>query len=293
MPLDSAILKTLKTLHKAGKPIWSLRLGSKTLGAHIAWLMWHLGLFPNRVKLRFGYNMVFPRGYNAILDYADGVYSPEATVVELVEGFVQYGMTVVDVGAHVGYYTLLFSKLVGSIGKVFSFEPSPEFYDVLLSNLKLNRLRNVIPVKKAVADFCGHSWLYHEPLGGGSSLYLVHSYREPITVDVVTLDAFFSEFGWPNIDLIKLDVEGAELAVLRGARIVMRRNPNLILILELNPSALRAAGVTVSDFFDALYDYGFGRITVIAGNRILSKDASPRKLTSLEWQATVNLCCRR
>jgi len=106
----NAFWRTVRILHRVGKPLWRTRLGGKTLFSHVGALLWKVGLAPKELELKFGCRIVFPERYNAILDYADGIYQPERSVTELVLKILKPGNVAVDVGAHVGYYTLAFQK---------------------------------------------------------------------------------------------------------------------------------------------------------------------------------------
>jgi len=289
----NAFWRTVRTLHRVGQPLWRIRLGSKTLFSYVGALLWKVGLPPKELELKFGCRIVFPAHYNAILDYADGIYQPERSVTELVLKILKPGNVAVDVGAHVGYYTLLFRRLVGPYGRVYAFEPSPEFFNVLVKNLIVNSFTDVVAVQAAVADCCGNKGFYHV-LGGGSSLYKRMDGANMISVRVTTLDTFFSQLNWPKIDLVKMDIEGAEYAALKGAKELVRRNDSLNMLVELNPSTLEAAGVTPREFLELLMEMGFRQIQVVEWNCYSIFDME------LDWlidevycKGSVNLWCRK
>ena len=272
----SKFWRVVKRCCEVGKPVWRVRFGDRTLLGHVGSLAWRLGLVPRRLELQFGCTMMFPKGYRAILDYADGTYAPERPVVELLSRLLKPGMTVVDIGAHLGYYTLLSRKFVGETGRVVAFEPSPVFYEVLKANLAMNSFLDVVAVPMAIADFCGYADFYCDIVGGGSSLFRQLNGSSLIRVQVTTLDVFFRKLGWPKVDLIKMDIEGAEPSALRGAKELIGRNTPLHLILEFNPVALEAAKVSPVHMVSLIQDLGFQQI------RVLERDLCTLSVANVE-----------
>lgn len=207
-----------------------------------------------------GIRLVVPAGLPSARTYARGEY--EVPVTQLVRRLTRPGMTLVDVGAFCGYYALLFSYLTGEGGAVYAFEPHPETFQYLIRNIRRNDRVNVTAVNIAITGTSGwgclalHRWSDHHWVASGVG--------EPsgIRVQTVAMDDFFRSRGWPRVDLIKLDVEGAEHTVLQGMREVSRRNPQLQMIMELDHSNLRRAGTTWADTAATLQELGFrtGRV---------------------------------
>ena len=147
--------------------------------------------------------------------------------------FISPGMVVVDGGASCGIYTIAAAKLVGSTGKVFSFEPAVETFSVLRKNIDLNRLENVRAYRAALSDTDGKAVLYHNMEGpNGFSLGCPRTPGLELKQEEVatrTLRRLAQEEGVQRIGLIKLDVEGAEELVLRGAgQLIARQRPTII-----------------------------------------------------------------
>ena len=161
----------------------------------------------------------------------------ETSEMRFVERFLKESMTVLDIGAHHGLYTLLASILVGKNGKVIAFEPSPRERLRLERHLRLNRCRNVHIEGVALDQSAGESDLF---LVGGSQDYC-NSLRPPavlaktttVRVKVVTLDEYLVGKSVLKVDFIKLDVEGAELGVLRGGKRVLTTVPRPVLLIEV------------------------------------------------------------
>jgi FkbM family methyltransferase len=169
---------------------------------------------------------------------------------------VREGMTIVDIGAHIGYYTLMAAKLVGEKGKVFAFEPDPDNYRLLVKNIEANGYNNVIPVPKAVSNQAGTTKLFLSPEDSGAHrIYNSHDGRKSIQVETVTLDGFFKDKE-NRIDIIKMDIEGAEIAALQGMKKILK-NDDLKLLTEFWPQAIRTFGYSPEDGLSELVGYGF------------------------------------
>jgi FkbM family methyltransferase len=186
-----------------------------------------------------------------------GIGSWETTETALLKKMVKEGMVFADIGANIGYYSLLVSQLVGKEGKIYAFEPAPENYSTLLKNIEMNGYQNIITVNKAVSNTNGivrffideSNPLYHK-------LKNSKDIKGTIEVNATTLDDYFKDKE-RKIDIIKMDVEGAELAVLKGMRRVMTENKNLIILAEFSPENLRLFGANPDDFLHELVENGF------------------------------------
>jgi FkbM family methyltransferase len=139
------------------------------------------------------------------------------------------GMTFLDVGAHVGKYTLRAAVSVGNEGKVIAVEPDKDNFDVLVRNIALNGLSNCVPLNLAAYSSDGEVLLFK---GADSA---VHSIKEDFgegsyKVKARALDNVLEEIGVKRLDLVKIDVEGAELEVLEGMeKTLKKQNPTLII----------------------------------------------------------------
>jgi len=139
--------------------------------------------------------------------------------------FPEKGFVVVDVGAYKGWYTFLVSKMVGACGHVYSFEPEPSNLRILTKNVHLNRLRNVTVFGVALSNENGFKSL---SISENPSMHSITLKRGCRTVNVPTykLDTLVSTGKMLKPDLVKIDVEGAELTVLKGTLNIMRKfNP--------------------------------------------------------------------
>jgi FkbM family methyltransferase len=181
-----------------------------------------------------------------------GIWEPGIT--RLFETFLKPGMVVLDVGAHIGYFSLVAARKVGPEGKVYAFEPAPENYALLVKNIHLNGYRNIVPVSQAVSDREGNATFFLHPDSVAHSLHVQASgeHNRAIEVHVTTLDRFFQAQGWPQVHLAKLDIEGAEPTALGGMRELIRRNQDIRLVVEYIPYILKRTGTDHRGFLDTL-----------------------------------------
>ena len=163
-----------------------------------------------------------------------------------------------DVGANIGYYTLLAARLTGEKGKVFAFEPDPHNYGLLCKNIELNGYRNVIAVRKAVFSKSGRMPLFLDKKNLGAHSLSAENVEkaDSIMIDAISLDDYFKEIN-SKIDIVKMDVQGSEMAVLDGMANTITQNGNLEIITEFWPTGLRNAHVSPRGFLENLADYGF------------------------------------
>ena len=160
--------------------------------------------------------------------YATGYSEQDVAVLILTE--LKSGMVFVDIGAHIGEYSIRASQVVGEQGRVYAFEPNSDCYDVLIRNVNINGFRNIVPERAALSDSCGVAQFEHRKYPDGSGLERKNKDpridgTNPIlftdSVRTTTLDHYVRSAGLTRVDLLKIDVEGAELKVVRGANGVL------------------------------------------------------------------------
>jgi FkbM family methyltransferase len=210
--------------------------------------------------------MWFGTGSECYIEMTEGRWEPGVT--RLVENVLEPDMTVVDVGAHIGYFSLLAARRVGPTGHVYAFEPAPENYELLVRNIFLNGYQHIIPVRKAVSSHQGVDTFFLHPDSVAHSLQSqTFGWSQATTeVDTTTLDLFFAAQGWPPVHLVKMDIEGAEPEALDGMVELMERNRGVRLILEFIPHILHRAGRSPRAFLTTLRGMGF-RIRMITHDR--------------------------
>jgi len=181
--------------------------------------------------------------------YLYGCY--DYPVTRLVEALVRPEMVVFDIGANLGFFSLLAST---RCDKVFAFEPLPVNLQRIHRNIQINALRNVTVVEKAVGDREGMATLY-VPEGDSSGLASLDQSvgGKPIEVPMVTLDGFVRSQTLTRVDLIKIDIEGAEVLAFEGARELLSGADAPDIIFEAHPGSeaaqwLQARGYAIYEF---------------------------------------------
>lgn len=250
----------------------------------------------------FGNSLELPKRTNeAISVFKDGVYEKDTTNVFL--GEIKSGMTVVDIGAHVGYYTLLAAKLVGDGGRVFAFEPAPANFSILASNAEKNGYSNISLIQKAVSGKSSRLKLFLQDYkySGKHAFGQDSKAAGHILVDSVSLDEFFKDLDG-RIDFIKMDIEGAELIALEGMSRVLGENRNIKLVFEFSPIQLRRVGSSPDKLFHLLmglgfniYEYNGGDKKIVDLNRTkaLIGELEDGKQGYGERSIYINLFCQR
>ena len=189
-------------------------------------LRWPLRLIPDGTVVRVVQGPL--RGKRWIVgssNHGCWLGSYEAPTQRKLIQLIRPGMVCWDVGAHVGFYTLLFAELVGPQGRVFAFEPLPRNLDFLRRHIQMNGYRNVRIFPYALGDFDGEAEF--DP-GPNPSMGRIAA-GGPLRVRCTKADTLLAAGEVQSRDVIKLDVEGAEAEVLRGARRVMERHPVILL----------------------------------------------------------------
>lgn len=184
-----------------------------------------------------------------------GTYEPLET--KIVKKEIEQGNIVLDIGANIGYYTLIFAKLVGENGKVYAFEPDPTNYSLLKKNIKINGYKNVVLLQKAVSNKTGKINLYlSDDNNGDHRIYNSHDKRHSLKIEVVRLDDYFKDYQG-KIDFIKMDIQGAECIAVHGMPLLLKKNKNIKLITEFWPFAIKKCGNDHKKYLGLLQKYGF------------------------------------
>lgn len=174
----------------------------------------------------------------------------ESRETEYMSGHLSEGDVFVDIGANVGYFSLIAAKHVGKKGRVFAFEPAPSNFDKLLYNVKLNNFDNIDCYPFAVYDKESSMPLFLNSLNeGGNSLVEFDGNAGQIQIEAVTLDNFIARH-YPSlvIKLIKIDVEGAELNVVRGMRNILKAKSAPEIICEVLSNSYREISFYLSEY---------------------------------------------
>jgi len=183
---------------------------------------------------------------------------------DLVARHLRQGMTFIDIGANAGLYSLIAEKIVGPAGRVWAFEPSRDSYERLRRNLDLNLATRVKTVKLALSCKDDESLILLREKGQlDGERYLAPRNSPPAdpadteNVTTITLDSFCRREGIGSVDFIKMDVEGGEYDVLRGARDTLSANPSLVMVFEHTREGCSRAGSTPVAIAELLAQHGF------------------------------------
>lgn len=216
-----------------------------------------------KIESNFKSNFAIVQGNKMFLDPGDsldlsirGVYGELDT--KIVKNEIKSGDVVIDVGANIGYYTLIFANLVGKTGKVIAFEPETKNFELLKKNIAINKLTNVVLEQKAVSNKTGKVKLFLANSGiVGHHINPKEGTENFIEIDSISLDDYLQKNDFTTkIDFLKIDVEGAELKVLEGAKTILQ-NQNLKIFTEFNREAIRKLGMDPKYFLSLLTNYDF------------------------------------
>ena len=167
------------------------------------------------------------------------------------------GDVFVDIGANIGWFTVLASAGVGASGQVFAFEPSRRIHQHLADNVGINNCGNVVLERLALSDASGSAILANANPRNDGMGSIVHGGRTGEEVRTQTLDAYFEGRDAGTIDLVKLDVEGAEMFVLRGMRGLLAAGRVRRILFEYHRGQQAAAGEPPQIIFEFLREFGF------------------------------------
>lgn len=184
-----------------------------------------------------------------------GQYDPET--VACFRSYLKEGMIVVDIGANLGYFTVIAARRVGPRGKVFSYEPDPRNFHLLEKNISVNGFRNVTAIPSAISDKIGSRELF---FGDNNTTHSFSDKRatgrsESVATD--TLDDSLSAQGSLKVDIIKMDIEGAEPLALEGMKKTIAYNSDLVVLFEFYPNAIQRLGHDPLGFLQRFRELGF------------------------------------
>ena len=200
------------------------------------------------------------------------VWEPEIT--KLVKEIIKKDQIVIDVGANIGYFSTLFSKLVGTTRKVYAFEPAPINFEILQRNILVNNLKNVLIHQTAASNVSDIQDLYLSTWNFGDNRLFEKPRderdleREKIQVDTIRLDEIIQD----KINLIKIDVQGFEWQVIDGAKKLIDNNNDIKIIFEFTPQLLKLNGVKPEDLLYSLLEMNFNIYDIGSGNNLINYD---------------------
>jgi FkbM family methyltransferase len=194
----------------------------------------------------------------------------EPHVAPLFRKFLMPGSVVLDVGANFGFYSVIAAKVLGPRGRLFAFEPHPDLFGLLRRSIWANKFQdpdNVVLVNALVGDRTGAGRLYYDPEElAGASLTAGDRRSRSVEVPMLAIDDYLPAH--LPVDLVKIDVEGHEPAVLRGMRQTLARSPNIRLFIEFFEHLLAAAGYDRQRFIAEIRCLGFEICIIREGGKL-------------------------
>ena len=201
---------------------------------------------------------VDPRDQGISRDLIFGAgYEPEET--RLLEKVLRPGMTFVDIGANIGYFTLVGARAVGSTGRVIAFEPTPSAFRLLTKNIAANGFAQVAAFPNAVTNRNASATLFldaRSPVHSSVSEANIGESAGSVTVETVSLDTFLPSIEIDRVDVVKIDAQGAELQILEGGEQTLA-HPSVVVILEFWPPGLLGLGASPEELLRRVQALGF------------------------------------
>ncbi len=204
-----------------------------------------------------------------------GSYEP--ATMKVLKKYLKEGSTFFDVGAHIGYFTVAGSRLVGDKGKVMAFEPFERNFTILRNNVLLNKAVSVTLVQVALSDAEGEGELHISPTNSGDGrMFPCAGHMEKQPVLCMPLDKLHSR---TPVDLIKVDVQGWEIRVVKGMLELLKLNcpRGLRVLIEYWPYGLRAAGESPLELFVLMESAGYK----VCGTVPLLEEKDERKFVNV------------
>jgi len=192
---------------------------------------------------------------------------PQATKVFM--EIIKQRNIVLDIGASIGYYTLIAARIVGEQGKVYAIEPSPKNIEILRKNVEANSFEKIVEIhQKAISNQSGKIKLFISDKANLHTTFKSKLVRQKqvnfitsLEVPSITVDEFLNDKTPP--DLIKMDIEGAEVEVIKGMKKTLASNKNMYLFIEIHPQLLDDTTL-MCDFLETLKNYKFEIKTAIS-----------------------------
>lgn len=186
--------------------------------------------------------------------------------LKLIGSIVKPGFNVLDIGANIGFYTEVFSKLTGPEGSVHAFEPEAANFKYLQQNC--GQCKNAALINKAVSDKTGPIKIYlSKMLNVDHRTYPIDDYEDVMQIEGITIDDYLTSKNIGKIDFIKMDIQGFEMSALKGMEKTLKNNPSVKIITELWPYGLKKAGSSAPEMADFVMSKGF-EIYLVTSNQL-------------------------
>ena len=177
----------------------------------------------------------------------------ESYITKVIKKELKKGDIFLDLGANIGFFTLIAAKIVGDTGKVYAFEPDTTNFNLLKKNIDYNHYKNIILVNKAVSDYEGQGELYlSKDNFADHRTFYINNDRDKTKINIIKLDNFFTK--WQKINFIKMDIQGDEYKAFLGMLELIKRSDNLKMVFEYYPEGIKQRKQNVDEFLKQLYE---------------------------------------
>lgn len=236
---------------------------------------------------------------NLLFKYAYPIYRPlyfafkgykDKQEIQHINKLVKPGQTIIDIGANIGFFSMLFSKLVGLDGKVFCFEPDSTNFRHL--NRNVGNYSNITLIKGAVGPFHGTTRMYYsDNLNVDHRTYRPEKFASSDIVDMYSLDEFIPVD--QKVDLIKMDIQGFEMKAFSGMKRLLERQENICIISEFWPYGLKLSGSSGHEMINFLIGLRF-KIFIFTENGLVPiQQLDPAFIYKVEENTYFNLFAQR
>lgn len=211
----------------------------------------------NYTKIKIGnwlYKYAFPI-YN--ITYQKFKLKNDAVEINLLQSIIKPGNIVLDIGANIGFYAKLISKMVGKSGRVHCFEPDKKNFNYLINNTK--HISNVTSYNLAVSNSNEDIKIYTSKLlNVDHRTYPVNNYDKVEVIKATTIDELISKGNIQTVDVIKIDIQGFEIAAFEGMKKLLTANSTIKIVAEFWPHGLKRAGKSAIELFNFFENLGYG-----------------------------------
>jgi len=255
----------------------------------------------NYLRSRLKPNFIITKkyGHKMFLDELDSLHLSvhrdwENFETSIIEKEIKRGDVVLDIGANIGFYSLIMGNLVGNEGKVYAFEADPTNFEILEKNVKINEYKNIILINKAVLDKPGKVKLYIDEKNTGKNTLNKGENVKYVEVEAIRLDDYFPKN--KEINFIKMDIEGSEGRAIKGMVNLLKKNKNIKIISEIYPGLLDEIGGEINfrtkDYLEFLEKIGFKLYDINEKSKSL-RLSSPKDILNKHKNNFTNLLCKR
>jgi FkbM family methyltransferase len=220
-------------------------------------------LLTGKINFR-GFHFYYGKKDSGIPEFLITNGSYEEVTLRKIEEILEEGNIFFDLGSNIGFFSVLASCSVGSKGKIYSFEPTPETREYLAKNIISNNIKNVKIESLAISNVCGKAYFdVTENSECNSIIQSDESHSRSIEIETTSIDDYCIVNNIDSVDLIKMDIEGQEYNALLGMEEINKKSNNLKIIFEFNAENIRKNKQDSFLLFHILKEMGFTKFTIL------------------------------